>query len=230
VGFLVGAAISVTIALLVGWPVLRLTGYFLALATLALSIIGSSLFYEWDWLTGGELGIGGIPKLDVLGFKLDTPARYYYLVWGPLYLRKIINLDPKTLQGPLDRALRAWRRRRQPGIDMQWLRTRVFMMRCWAASRGLFAHYVSFTSVQSFTVDKSIGFLLIPVLGGVRSLWASCSARCSDRHAGTLSRIGDIHQILFGLALVAVVVLLPEGLVGLLVTAGRKLGWSRVRA
>ena len=66
--------ISVAIALVVGWPVLRLTGYFLALATLALSIIGSSLFYEWDWLTGGELGIGGIPKLDIFGFKLDTPG------------------------------------------------------------------------------------------------------------------------------------------------------------
>ena len=73
-GFVVGAAISVAIALVVGWPVLRLTGYFLALATLALSIIASSIFYEWDWLTGGELGIGGIPKLDFFGFKLDTPG------------------------------------------------------------------------------------------------------------------------------------------------------------
>ena len=60
------------IALSLGWPVLRLTGYFLALATLALSIIGNALFYEWDWLTGGELGIGGIPKLEVFGFS----ARY----------------------------------------------------------------------------------------------------------------------------------------------------------
>src|SRR4029078_4187877 len=75
VGFLVGAAISVTVALVVCWAVLRLTGYFLALATLALSIIGSSLFYEWDWLTGGELGIGGIPQLYVFGFQRATPGR-----------------------------------------------------------------------------------------------------------------------------------------------------------
>jgi branched-chain amino acid transport system permease protein len=45
-----------------------------------------------------------------------------------------------------------------------------------------------------------------------------------------LSRIGDVHQILFGLSLVAVVVLLPDGLVGLLATAGRRLARSRVRA
>ena len=45
-----------------------------------------------------------------------------------------------------------------------------------------------------------------------------------------MSQIGDIHQILFGLALVAVVVLLPDGLVGLLRQAAGQLGWSRVGA
>ena len=45
-----------------------------------------------------------------------------------------------------------------------------------------------------------------------------------------LSQIGDIHQILFGLALVAVVVLLPDGLMGLMMSAARRLGWSGVRA
>ena len=85
-----GAVISMAIALIVGWPVLRLTGYFLALATLALSVIASLIFYEWDWLTGGELGIGGIPKLDLLGFKLDTPGRFYYLAWGVAFVCMIL--------------------------------------------------------------------------------------------------------------------------------------------
>ena len=93
-GFVVGAAISMAIALVVGWPVLRLTGYFLALATLALSIIASSIFYEWDWLTGGELGIGGIPKLDFFGFKLDTPGRFYYLAWGVAFLCMLLVQQP----------------------------------------------------------------------------------------------------------------------------------------
>lgn len=234
-GFIVGALISMTIALVVGWPVLRLTGYFLALATLALSIIGSSLFYEWDWLTGGELGIGGIPKLDVFGFRLDTPGRYYYLAWSVAFVCMLLvgNLIASRT-GLMLRAMRdSSEAAASLGIDMQWLRTRVFMLSALLGSvaGSLFAHYVSFTSVQSFTVDKSIGFLLIPVLGGVRSLWGVVlGALFVTVMPELLSRIGDIHQILFGLALVAVVVLLPEGLVGLLATAGRKLGWSRVRA
>ena len=116
------------------------------------------------------------------------------------------------------------------GIDLQWLRTRVFMLSALFGSiaGSLFAHYVSFTSVQSFTVDRSIGFLLIPVLGGVRSLWGVVlGAMFVTILPELLSQIGDIHQILFGLALVAVVVLLPDGLVGLIRATALKLGWSR---
>ena len=81
VGFVAGAAISMALAYVIGRPILRLTGYFLALGTLALSAIASALFFEWDWLTGGTLGIGGIPKLDLFGFVLDRPSRYYFFVW-----------------------------------------------------------------------------------------------------------------------------------------------------
>ncbi len=234
VGFLAGAVISVTIALVVGWPVLRLTGYFLALATLALSIIGGSLFYEWDWLTGGELGIGGIPKLDVFGFKLDTPARYYYLVWAVAFVCMVLVRNLVASRTGL--MLRAMRDSSEAtaslGIDLQWLRTWVFMLSALFGSvaGSLFAHYVSFTSVQSFTVDKSISFLLIPVLGGVRSLWGVVlGALFVTVLPEVLSQIGDIHQILFGLALVAVVVLLPDGLMGLLISAARLLPWPGAR-
>ena len=223
------------IALVVGWPVLRLTGYFLALATLALSVIASSLFYEWDWLTGGELGIGGIPKLDFFGFKLDTPGRFYYLAWGVAFVCHAAGAQScSSRTGLMVRAMRdSSEAAASLGVDLQWLRTRVFMLCALLGSvaGSLFAHYVSFTSVQSFTVDKSIGFLLIPVLGGVRSLWGVVlGALFVTILPEALSQIGDIHQILFGLALVAVVVLLPEGLVGLLATAGGKLGLSRVGA
>src|SRR5882724_2817276 len=54
VGIAAGIALSTGIAALVGWPILRLSGHFLALATLALGIIGQVLFLEWDWLTRGS--------------------------------------------------------------------------------------------------------------------------------------------------------------------------------
>ena len=102
-------------------------------------------------------------------------------------------------------------------IDLQTLRTKVFVVCALFGSLAgsLFAHHASFVSTQSFTVDRSISFLLIPVIGGATSIpGIVVGALFVTFLPELLSKLGDIHQILFGLALVAVVVLMPEGLVG----------------
>lgn len=216
-GFIVGAVVAAAVAFLIGWPILRLTGYFLALATLALSIIGNALFFEWDWLTGGTLGIGGIPRLEFFGFALDSPSRFYYLVWLVAFACMVLAQNLATSRTGL--MLRAMRDSSDAAtslaIDLQWLRTRVFILCAvfGALAGSLFAHYTSFVSVQSFTVEKSFSFLLISVLGGVRSVFgAVVGALFITFLPEYLSRLGDFHQILFGLALVVVVVGLPGGI------------------
>ena len=227
-GFAVGAVVSMAIALLIGWPILRLTGHFLALATLALSIIGSALFFEWDWLTGGTLGIGGIPKLGMGGFSLDTPARFYYLVWFLAFACMLLARNLSTSRTGL--MLRATRDSIEAasslGIDLRWLRTRVFVVCALFGSLAgsLFAHYTSFVSVEGFTVTKSFSFLVISVLGGVQSVFGPMvGALFITFMPEYLSRFGDIHQVLFGLAVVGVVVGLQGGLVGGLQIIWRKL-------
>ena len=104
-------------------------------------------------------------------------------------------------------------------IDLQGLRTRVFVVCALFGSLAgsLFAHHVSFVSTQSFTVDRSISFLLIPVIGGATSIPGIVAGAVFVTFLPEfLSNLGDIHQILFGLALVAVVVMLPDGLMGAL--------------
>ena len=215
VGFVVGAAISMTLAYVIGRPILRLTGYFLALGTLALSAIASALFFEWDWLTGGTLGIGGIPKIDIFGFVLDRPSRYYFFVWIVAFacMAAARNLvDSRT--GLMLRAMRDSNTAAASlSIDLQGLRTRVFVVCALFGSLAgsLFAHHVSFVSTQSFTVDRSISFLLIPVIGGATSIPGIVAGAVFVTFLPEfLSNLGDIHQILFGLALVAVVVMLPD--------------------
>jgi|SRR5215475_13037273 len=223
-GVVVGAVVSMAIAFVVGWPVLRLTGYFLALATLALSIIGKALFYQWDWLTNGTLGIGGIPKLHFFGVSLDTPTKFYYLAWGIALVGMILSVNlTNSRTGLMLRAMRdSSEAATSLGVGLQWLRTRVFILSALFGSLAgnLFAHYTSFVSVQSFTVEKSFTFLLISVLGGARSPWgAAIGAIFITIAPEYLSRLGDFHQILFGLALVGIVVFLPYGLAGLVTLA-----------
>lgn len=218
-GFLAGIVVSAVIAAVIGWPVLRLTGHFLALATLALGIIANAIFYEWDWLTHGSLGFGGVPKLDLFGFVLDTPLRFYYLVAAVLVFCLWLAgnlIDSRT--GLMLHSLRdAPEAAISLGVNRQWLRTRMFVLSAILGSLAgsLFAHYGSFVNVQSFGIEKAISFLIIPVLGGVTSLpGVVIGALFITLVPEVLDRLGPVHQILFGLTLMAVVVVMPSGLTG----------------
>jgi branched-chain amino acid transport system permease protein len=220
-GMGLGIALSAALALLVGWPVLRLSGFFLALATLALGMIGSVLFFEWDDLTGGTLGLGGVPRLSLAGWTLDTPQRYYWFVW-PLALL-LMGLAHNLVHSRIGLALQAMRdapsAARVLAIDIHRLQLTTFVLSaCLGSLAGsLFAHYMTFVSVQSFSVERSILFLLIPVIAGARSVWGvALGALFVSFVPEWLSGLGDAHQVLFGLVLVVVVTLLPGGLAGVL--------------
>lgn len=104
------------------------------------------------------------------------------------------------------------------GIRLHLLRTQVFVLCAVLGSiaGSLFAHYVGFVSFQSFTVEKSLNFLLIPVIGGARSIpGIALGALFITFVPEFLSKLGDMHQMLFGLMLVLVVVFLPGGIAGI---------------
>lgn len=221
IGFGMGAVLSALIAFVIGWPTLRLSGHFLALATLALGIIGQTLFLEWDWITGGTLGIGGLPKLSLLGWDLNTPQRFYYLVWPIAIL--VIWLKHNLTHSRNGLAMRAMRDAPDAaavaGVEIHTLKVKMFMLSAMLGSLagGLFAHYVGFISVDSFGVDRSISFLLLAVLGGVHTSWGpALGALFVTLVPEALSRFGEIHSVLFALTLVVAVIFLPRGLGGAL--------------
>jgi branched-chain amino acid transport system permease protein len=221
-----GIIFSGLIAAAVGIPVLRLSGYFLALATLALAIIAHVLFLEVEWLTGGTLGIGGIPRISLFGFVFNTPFRFYYLVWPCAFV--VILLCHNLLNSRTGIALRAMRDAPDAaavaGVKIESLKVRIFIFSAalGAFAGSLFAHYVSFISVDSFSIDRAISFLLIAVLGGVRSIAGSIAGALFVTAAPNyLSRFGDIHPILFAAILIVAVIFLPGGFGSVIATAWR---------
>jgi branched-chain amino acid transport system permease protein len=231
-GFAAGIGLSALIALAVGWPVLRLSGYFLALGTLALSIIGHVLFTEWDWLTGGTLGIGGIPVLAPFGVALDSPQRFYYLVWPVAVL--VLWLHYNLLHSRTGFAMRAMRDAPSAaqvlGVDTHALKVKIFVLSAVLGALGgsLFAHYVTFVSVDSFGVDRAISFLLLAVLGGAKTIVGTVlGALFITVMPHVLSGFGDAHAVLFATCLIAAVIFLPEGFGGALRHALRRAGGER---
>jgi branched-chain amino acid transport system permease protein len=216
---LLGLLTSVAVAIVVGAPILRLSGYFLALATLALAIIGHVLFLEWDWLTGGTLGIGGIPRLSLFGYALNTPQKFYYMVW-PL-TAVVMWLHYNLLSSRTGYAMRAMRDAPAAaavlGIEVQRLKIKIFVLSAalGALAGSLFAHYVSFVSVDSFGVDRAITFLVVAIVGGARTVAGVVfGAIFVTIIPNLLSGFGDLHSLLFAISLILVVIVLPEGFGG----------------
>ncbi|WP_082562750.1 MULTISPECIES: branched-chain amino acid ABC transporter permease [unclassified Rhizobium] len=226
-GILLGIAISVAVALVIGFPLLRLHGFFLALATLAAGTIGTIFFFEWDWLTGGTLGIGGLPPLSVLGFEFNSPARFYYLVWAVVII--LLVLSSNLVSGRPGLAMRALRDSAPAAevmaVNIHAIRTKIFALSAGlgALAGSLFAHYSTYVSVESFTVQRSIVFLLIPVIAGARSIWGTVAGALFVTFVPELlSGFGDAHQMLFGIMLVLVVTLMPDGLAGIPARVARR--------
>jgi branched-chain amino acid transport system permease protein len=101
------AAVIVTgiIAYVVGRPILRLKGYFLALATMGLAQIFIVLVKESTALTGGQMGIGGIPWMRIGGFVFDGLLEQYYLVWVVVLILTV--LTSRALRSRAGRAFKA---------------------------------------------------------------------------------------------------------------------------
>ena len=204
-----------------GWPILRLSGYFLALATLALAIIGHVLFLEWDWLTGGTLGIGGIPRLSMFGLRAELAAAL--LLPGVAAGCALLWLHANLLRSRNGLAMRAMRDAPAAaavlGINIHVLKVKIFVLSAVLGSLAgsLFAHYVSFVSVDSFGVDRAINFLLLAVLGGAKTIIGTVlGALFITLMPHALSRFGDIHAVLFAACLIAAVIFLPDGFGGAL--------------
>src|SRR5260370_25829901 len=68
--FIVGMALVLGFALLIGYPTLRLKGHYLAMATLAIGLIVYEVAVQWQSVTGGYMGISGIPAIGIGSFEI----------------------------------------------------------------------------------------------------------------------------------------------------------------
>ena len=93
---IIAAVLTGLIAFIIGAPVLRLKGLYLACATFGILIITQIAFVQLGDLTGGHSGLLGVPALKIFGFKMVNDKHYYFLSWGlligcMLFLSNIIN-------------------------------------------------------------------------------------------------------------------------------------------
>ena len=207
-------------------PITRLTGAYLAVATLGFSIIVYLFIKNEEWLTGGSYGFIGIPRAELLGYVLRDPMYSYYLNVG---VAAVVYLTFARIEGSrFGRAINAIRQdadaARASGIRVTLLKSQCFVIAAFVAglAGSLYAHEVRYLAPNDFTFWKSIEILIMVVIGGVGSLpGAILGAMVVVGLPEYLREIGDYRMLVFGAILMATMLFGEGGLAAMCATLGR---------
>jgi len=226
VPLLAGVFLTAALGMIVALPALRIGGDHLVIITLALQIIVIAVMVNWRSVTGGTDGIAGIPKIHLGGAPLDTPARFLPLALAVAMLSLAIAW--RLAASPFARAVRAMRENEAAvqavGKNIVAIKLAVFAFSAGlaAVAGGLYAQYISYVSAETFTLDLTIYILAMVILGGTGNLWGSVLGAVILTALPELLKFvalpPDIadksRQVLYGLALIAILLLRPQGLLG----------------
>ncbi len=217
---------TVVIAFIVGIPTLRLRGHYLAMATLGLGEIVHIIFNELLNLTGGPSGFGNIPLIRILGFELDNDYKYYILVWFLVSL--ILFLSLNIIDSRIGRALKAIHKEEKTastlGVNTVRLKLSIFVLSAGYASISgfLYAHYITFLSPGTFSLRFSILLVTMVAVGGMENIWgAIIGTTVLTLLPEYLRFFKDFDILIYGIILMSIMLLRPEGLYGIKIPVKR---------
>lgn len=222
---------------LLGFPVLRLRGDYLAIVTLAFGEIIRLVLINWQSVTGGPNGITGIPRPTFFGIPFNVSdegfaARFgiefsathriiflFYLILGLALLTNWVTIRLRRL--PIGRAWEALREDeiacRSLGINTTTTKLTAFAVGAMFGgfAGAFFATRQGFISPESFSFLESAFILAIVVLGGMGSqLGVALAALAMIGGFELFRELEQYRMIVFGMAMVMVMVWRPRGLVG----------------
>lgn len=225
-GMLIGAIAAAAISLVIAFPALRISGDYLALATLGFAVIVYSVAKNWIGVTRGPLGLPGIPTFSLFGLKLT--ANWAYLILVAVVVAIATFIISRVVGSPFGRVLAGIREdeiaTESMGKNTDGFKIKTFMVGAFFAgvAGSLYAHYITFIDPSSFTVMESITILLMVVFGGMASLRGSFVGAIvliafpeMLRFVGMPSSVAaPLRQVIYGLLLVVLMLYRPQGLLG----------------
>jgi branched-chain amino acid transport system permease protein len=214
----IGALLAAIFGVLLGIPVLRLRGDYLAIVTLGFGEMIRITLNNWDSLTRGPNGIIGIARPKIWGFTFSNPIHYYYLIVA-IVLLTIFVVDRLNRS----RIGRAWTAMRDDevaaevmGVDLMKTKLLAFSLGAtWAGLAGVFfAGKMTFISPESFTFFESVIILCMVVLGGMGSVpGVILGAALLVILPEGMRQFALYRMLIFGGAMVLMMVLRPQGLI-----------------
>jgi len=217
----IGALFAGIFGVILGFPVLRLRGDYLAIVTLGFGEIIRLVMENWNAFSKGPSGIANIPRPGLFGLELSLHQNIIYVYFLMVAMAIFTIFVVRRLQD--SRLGRAWMALREDevacqamGIDKWKTKLSAFGLGAtWAGMGGvMFAAKTTFINPASFTIWESIIILCVVVLGGMGSiLGVICGAMILILLPEYLRAFSEYRMLLFGAILVIMMVFKPEGII-----------------
>ena len=220
----VGVALAVVAALLLGLLTLRMSGHYLPLATICWGLALNYTMANMAFL-GKYDGINGIPSLDLFGFELGSGRGLHGLIWAVALVCAVAVTN--LLDSRVGRAIRSLKTgstmAEAMGISTFRYKLIAFILAAVLAaiSGWLFAHFQRTVNPTPFGLNKGIEYLFMAVLGGVGHVWGAflgagvvkiIEDELQVLLPALLGSSGNFEVIVFGVVLVLVLKYAPDGL------------------
>lgn len=205
--------------LVVAIPAIRLRGIYFSITTMGLSEIIRLLAQNWTSLTGGAMGIKGIPHPTLFGVKLNQVNHYYYIILALLLLcifsvHRILN----------SRVGRAWLSIREDeaaarslGVNLLFYKAiNFFVASFWAGVAGAFmAPYYQFIAADMFTTNESFNILSMLIIGGQGTLVGPIvGSLVANGLSEGMRYFGDWRMVVYSVLIIATMWIRPQGIAG----------------
>jgi branched-chain amino acid transport system permease protein len=212
-----GVVLSALIAFVVGRPILRLKGYYLAVATLGMGLLTAMVIAnEVSW-TGGPNGMP-VPRLVVFDWRVTGSQMWYWVAGISLVIGAWIAVN--LVESPTGRAFRAIHdsetAARVLGIDIARYKLAAFVISAmYGTLAGAYvALFDGFVTPDASSFLRSIEFVVMAVLGGLGSILGSIvGAAILIILPQLLTVFHDYEHIVLGLIMIVFMIFLPAGIV-----------------
>jgi branched-chain amino acid transport system permease protein len=225
-GLVAAMVVAGLAGLLFAWPVLRLTGDYFGIASLAFAEMIRLILLNERWLTRGPMGLPGIPRIEIFGYAGNTVTLLTALI---ITLLSFFCFR-KILASPFGRTLKLIREdehvARAFGKDVVSFKTRTMAIGSafGGLAGGLWAHYLGYISPNDFTLQLTVlvllcvvlggrGTLLGPIVGSILVVTVGEGLRFLPLPASMTAGVAHIQSMLFGLVLVLLMLRRPQGII-----------------
>jgi branched-chain amino acid transport system permease protein len=233
--------LSVLIAWIIGRPVLKLKGHYLAMATLGFGTIIYKIVLATTFLGAADglsdiPGFSLLPGLEVSG-KSSIRIENYYIAWGLVIVSMILLTN--LIHSRVGRALRSIHAAEDAsnamGVNTAQYKLKIFILSAALASLGgvFLTHFNGGIGPSEASIMKSVRYVAIVAIGGMANLWGALFMGVLLNFLSLRGYLGSFDDAVFGAILIIIMLFAPDGLLNKDLFTGiwfklKRLAWKKV--